>query len=74
METNELYQLIGSLGIEAVVLIIGTYFAVKNSIKNLEEKVEKLETELRETNLGVLKAEIENIKKSIDQLWEKTNN
>ena len=46
-----------------IIGLMGTWYSMKYKVDVLEEKVEKLETQLEETNLGVIKNDIEYIKK-----------
>ena len=48
--------------------LLGTWYSVKYSVDNLESKVEKLERQLEETNLGVIKNDIQYIKKGQEEL------
>ena len=48
--------------------LLGTWYSIKNSDESLEVKVEKLERQLEETNLGVIKNDIEYIKKQQTEL------
>lgn len=48
--------------------LLGTWYSVKYSVDNLEVKVDKLERQLEETNLGVIKNDIEYIKKGQEEL------
>ena len=48
--------------------LLGTWYSMKYSVDSLEEKVEKLERQLEETNLGVIKNDIEYIKKGQEEL------
>ena len=48
--------------------LLGTWYSMKYSVDALEEKVYKLEHELEETNLGVIKNDIEYIKKGQEEL------
>ena len=43
--------------------LLGTWYSMKYSVDSLEVKVEKLEKQLEDTNLGVIKNDIEYIKK-----------
>ena len=43
--------------------LMGTWYSMKYSVDTLEVKVNKLERQLEETNLGVIKNDIEYIKK-----------
>ena len=47
--------------------LVGTWYSMKYSVDTLEVKVDKLERELEETNLGVIKNDIEYIKKGQDK-------
>ena len=47
--------------------LLGTWYSMKYSVDTLEVKVDKLERELEETNLGVIKNDIEYIKKGQDK-------
>jgi uncharacterized protein YoxC len=51
-----------------VIGLMGTWYSMKYKVDILEEKVEKLETQLEETNLGVIKNDIEHIKKGQEEL------
>ena len=51
-----------------VVGLLGTWYAAMSKVEVLEIKVEKLEKELEETNLGVIKNDIEYIKKGQGEL------
>jgi hypothetical protein len=42
--------------------LLGTWYSMKYNVDALEEKVNRLETQLEETNLGVIKNDIEYIK------------
>ena len=48
--------------------LLGTWYSMKYSVDSLEVKVEKLEKQLEETNLGVTKNDIEYIKKQQTEL------
>ena len=48
--------------------LLGTWYSMKYSVDSLEVKVEKLEKQLEETNLGVIKNDIEYIKKQQTEL------
>jgi hypothetical protein len=48
--------------------LLGTWYSMKYSVDSLEEKVEKLERQLEETNLGVIKNDIDYIKKGQEEL------
>ena len=48
--------------------LLGTWYSMKYSVDSLEVKVEKLERQLEETNLGVIKNDIEYIKKQQTEL------
>ena len=48
--------------------LLGTWYSMKYSVDSLETKVEKLERQLEETNLGVIKNDIEYIKKQQTEL------
>ena len=48
--------------------LLGTWYSMKYSVDSLEVKVEKLERQLEETNLGVIKNDIEYIKKGQQEL------
>tara|TARA_R100000501_G_C2580689_1_gene84082 strand:+ start:314 stop:580 length:267 start_codon:yes stop_codon:yes gene_type:complete len=50
--------------------LLGTWYSMKYTVDNLETKVHKLERELEETNLGVIKNDIEYIKKGQEELNE----
>ena len=43
--------------------LLGTWYSMKYSVDSLEVKVEKLEKQLEDTNLGVIKNDIEYIEK-----------
>ena len=48
--------------------LLGTWYSMKYSVDNLKEKVTKLETQLEENNLGVIKNDIDYIKKGQEEL------
>ena len=48
--------------------LLGTWYSMKYSVDRLEEKVERLESELEDTNLGVIKNDIEYIKRGQEEL------
>jgi len=50
--------------------LLGTWYSMKYSVDSLEEKVDKLEHQLEETNLGVIKNDIDYIKKGQENLDE----
>ena len=50
--------------------LIGTWYSMKYSVDTLEIKVNKLEQQLEETNLGVIKNDIEYIKKGQQELQD----
>ena len=47
---------------------MGTWYSMKYSVDTLEVKVNKLERQLEETNLGVIKNDIDYIKKGQEEL------
>jgi len=50
--------------------LLGTWYSMKYSVDTLEVKVDKLERQLEETNLGVIKNDIEYIKKGQQELQD----
>ena len=50
--------------------LLGTWYSMKYSVDTLEAKVDKLERQLEETNLGVIKNDIEYIKKGQQELQD----
>ena len=50
--------------------LLGTWYSMKYSVDMLEVKVDKLERQLEETNLGVIKNDIEYIKKGQQELQD----
>ena len=48
--------------------LMGTWYSMKYKVDNLEEKVMKLERHTEEVNIGVIKNDIEYIKKGQDEL------
>ena len=46
-----------------ISVLLGTWYSMKYSVDSLEVKVEKLEKQLEDTNLGLIKNDIEYIKK-----------
>ena len=48
--------------------LMGTWYSMKYSVDTLEVKVNKLERQLEETNLGVIKNDIDYIKKGQEEL------
>ena len=48
--------------------LLGTWYSMKYSVDNLKEKVTRLETQLEENNLGVIKNDINYIKKGQKEL------
>jgi|TARA_Y100000310_G_scaffold198798_1_gene198788 hypothetical protein len=48
--------------------LLGTWYSMKYSVDSLEEKVDKLESQLENNNLGVIKNDIEYIKISQNDL------
>jgi len=48
--------------------LLGTWYSMKYSVDSLEEKVDKLESQLENNNLGVIKKDIEYIKISQNDL------
>ena len=48
--------------------LLGIWYSMKYSVDRLEEKVERLESELEDTNLGVIKNDIEYIKRGQEEL------
>ena len=50
--------------------LLGTWYSMKYSVDTLEVKVDKLERQLEETNLGVIKNDIEYIKKGQQELTD----
>jgi len=48
--------------------LVGTWYSMMYKVESLEEKVIKLERQLEETNLGVIKNDIEYIKKGQEEL------
>jgi hypothetical protein len=48
--------------------LLGTWYSMKYSVDTLKEKVTKLETQLEENNLGVIKNDIDYIKKGQEEL------
>jgi len=53
-----------------IVGLLGTWYSMKYSVDTLEVKVDKLERQLEETNLGVIKNDIEYIKKGQQELQD----
>ena len=51
-----------------VVGLMGTWYSMKYKVDNLEEKVIKLERHTEEANIGVIKNDIEYIKKGQEEL------
>lgn len=51
-----------------VASLMGTWYSMKYKVDNLEEKVMKLERHTEEVNIGVIKNDIEYIKKGQDEL------
>ncbi len=50
--------------------LLGTWYSMKYEVDYLTTKVDKLEKQLEETNLGVIKNDIEYIKKGQNDLQE----
>ena len=50
--------------------LLGTWYSMKYSVDTLEVKVDKLERQLEETNLGVIKNDIEYIKKGQQEVQD----
>lgn len=48
--------------------LLGTWYSMKYKVDNLEEKVIKLERHTEEVNIGVIKNDIEYIKKGQEEL------
>jgi hypothetical protein len=48
--------------------LMGTWYSMKYKVDNLEEKVIKLERHTEEVNIGVIKNDIEYIKKGQEEL------
>lgn len=51
-----------------LVGLMGTWYSMKYKVDTIEDKVIKLERQLEETNLGVIKNDIEYIKKGQEEL------
>ena len=47
--------------------LVGTWYSMKYEVDYLNEEVKELKNQLRETNLGVIKNDIEYIKKGQDK-------
>ena len=48
--------------------LLGTWYSMKYNVDTLQVKVNKLETQLEDNNLGVIKNDIEYIKKGQEEL------
>ena len=48
--------------------LLGTWYSMKYNVDTLQIKVNKLETQLEDNNLGVIKNDIEYIKKGQEEL------
>ena len=57
-----------------VVALAGTWYSMKYEVEWLNAKVEKLEKELHDTNLGVIKNDITYIKEELKDLHDHFEN
>jgi len=57
-----------------IVALAGTWYSMKYEVESLSDKVEKLEKELHDTNLGVIKNDILYLKEELKVLHNHIDN